>query len=127
MKPMEILEQARVCNNNINSKLDSLERLYLLLKHVTRREDASPLVDKIRNLENKTNAQIDELIDLRETAGVIIATLPLEEQVVIEQYYINCLSWEKIAEKMHYSIRKIYNLRKNAVDIIESLSTPDAS
>jgi hypothetical protein len=120
MKPIEILEQARSCNICIDAKLSSLERLYFLIKHITRSDDIEPLIIKASALEKEINAKIDELIEMRVSAHVLIASLPLEEQAVLEEYYINCLDWDKVAEKIHFSIRKVYNLRKSALSLINS-------
>ena len=120
MKPIEILEQARSCKICIDAKLSSLERLYFLIKHITRSDDIEPLIIKASALEKEINAKIDELIEMRVSAHVLIASLPLEEQAVLEEYYINCLDWDKVAEKIHFSIRKVYNLRKSALSLINS-------
>ena len=124
MNPISILEQARNCNICIDAKLTSLERLYFLIKHITRSEDAEPLIAKASSLEKEVNAKIDELVDIRVSANVLIASLPLEEQAVLEEYYINSLEWDKVAEKTHFSIRKVYNLRKSALSLISSCVDP---
>lgn len=114
MNLIETLEKARNCNLNIDSKIASQERLYFLIEHVTRTEDAEKLLKKAATLEREVNDCIDALVDARRVANGLIATLAPDEQVILEQYYINGLGWDKVAEKTHFSIRKVYNLRKSA-------------
>ncbi len=125
MNVSNVLETARICNINIDAKIESLERLYFLIKHATRTKDLDILMTKTRRLENEVNAQIDALLETREQAGVLIASLPLEERAIFEQYYINSLDWNVVAEKTHFSIRKVYNLRKSGLAILRELFEGD--
>ncbi len=125
MNVSKVLETARICNINIDAKIESLERLYFLIKHTTRTKDLDILMDKAKRLESEVNSQIDALIEIREQAGVLTASLPLEERAVFEQYYINSLDWNAVADKTHFSIRKVYNLRKSGLSILQNLYEDD--
>lgn len=58
-------------------------------------------VDRYRNLENRYRQAIQ--------------TLPDEERTVLYMLYINGLPAEEVAEKLAYSTRGVYKIRKRAI------------
>ena len=73
-------------------------------------------LDKIMELEEKINAEIDKLIDLKSEILNSIHSLENEDyQSVLEMRYISGFAWGRIANEMHYSVRWIYKLHDAAI------------
>lgn len=71
---------------------------------------------KIIELEGYITTQIDKLIDLKKEISASIENVSnVEEKVLLRYRYINCLTWEAIAEQMGYSLRQIYRIHGNAL------------
>lgn len=121
MNIITTLETARSCHNSINAKLDNIDKLHRILSRVNRKDNAERVLIKLNSLENEINTDIDELLDVKNDAYAMIKILPPNENAVIEHYYINGLDWETVAQKMNYSIRKIFTLRKNAIKQLKEI------
>lgn len=35
---------------------------------------------------------------------------------VLRKHYLDCLTWEQIADEMHYSVRRVYAIRRKSVE-----------
>ena len=43
------------------------------------------------------------LLELRDEIERVIEHLPPRERMLMRYYYIDCMTWEQVAERMHYS------------------------
>ena len=76
-------------------------------------------VEKIDALKNELIDQVGERIALRRWIGGTIASLPDESLRRLLCYrYIDCLTWEQIAERMHYSVMQVHRLHRKALDLL---------
>lgn len=117
MTVIEVLEHARTCELEISVQLEHIERLHRIAARAQKSSDYSQrIMDKLENLEKALNEQIDRSVDAKEEALKYINTLTGEERAVIERYYILGETWEQISHKIYTSERRVYLLRKSALN-----------
>jgi DNA-directed RNA polymerase specialized sigma subunit len=129
-----LLESHREIDHGIDLKLEEIAQLRSLAERCTIRitgetRSACPASDKvgrnaakIADLENKIDADIDRLVDLKEKLLDIAAALGDEnERVIIERHYILHESFEAIAEKLGYTPRHVHRLHRSALAHLEEL------
>ena len=122
-------------NNEINSKLEQIAELKSLATKVT----VSPFnsgsfsegtytdrvgrtTARIIDLENEINAEIDKLVDLKYTIRHFISALSDSTyRTILERHYMLNENWEKIAEKLGYSVRHVNRLHNQAIACLEKL------
>lgn len=76
-------------------------------------------MEKVITIEGDINAAIDALIDLRREIQGAIEKVPDENlQLLLTYRYIDGLSFEKIAEKLHYGYQWVYKLHRKALDAL---------
>ena len=76
-------------------------------------------IEKVIAIEGDINAAIDTLVDLRRDIQGAIEKVPDENlQLLLEYRYIDGLSFEKIAEKLHYGYQWVYKLHRKALDAV---------
>ena len=65
------------------------------------------------------SSRIDDLLvrllDLRDEIERAIEHLPPRERMLMRYYYIDCMTWEQVAERMHYSVRRVMQIHGNAL------------
>ena len=62
----------------------------------------------------------DELLQTKaEIVGTIYKLTDGRQRTVLLEYYVNCLSWEEVSVKTHYSWRQTMYLRKAAISQLE--------
>lgn len=72
----------------------------------TKQSDLSDAYIRLETYEERVNDEWDRLIGLREQGKKLIATVEnADQQTILYDRYINCMSWEEIAVGMHYSWR----------------------
>ncbi|MCM1227575.1 MAG: hypothetical protein NC320_09175 [Clostridium sp.] len=119
MTAKEYLEQARFLDLRINAKLEEVEQLNALATKATsvysdmpgspNRDTAkmAKTIEKIVDLENEIDRDIDELVDLkREISNVIKRVQNQEHQYILEQRYLHFVKWEYIAVDMALETRQ---------------------
>lgn len=73
-------------------------------------------MDKVDELERKITQAIDELADIRAEIEDVLGQLEDENlRRLMEYRYIDGLTWEQVAEKMHYSWRHTCRLHGEAL------------
>ena len=128
MTVVEYLSQAYRLDLRINSKIEqvaSLNDLALKATSVVTGMPHSPnsgkstmadTIDKIIDLQNEINADIDRLVDLKaEIVSVIKAVENKEYQTLLEKRSLCFLHWEQIAVDMNSGIDNIFKLHKKAL------------
>ena len=78
-------------------------------------EYAVQIAEKLNRLENELNRQIDTYVEAKLAALEYISLLEGEERAVIERYYLLHQEWQKIADEMYMSERRVFLLRKSAL------------
>lgn len=131
MTAKEYLNQAYRLDQRINSKLEQVMSLRDLTIKATATMSDMPsggsrnayrmqdIIEKIIDLENEINRDIDTLVNLkRELVAAIKAVSDPECQTLLELRFLCFKTWEQIAVEMDYSIQHIYRLRDRALKMI---------
>lgn len=122
------LSQAKCLDMRINSKIQQLSSLNDLAKKCTSALTGMPrnpsgntstmadTINKIIDLQQEINADIDALVDLKRDITDVIKAVPDQEaQTILEKRYLCFLTWESIAAEMRYDLRYIYKLHNKAL------------
>lgn len=114
-------------SGRINRMLEEQYRWKCLAMKVTQNfsptpgggESGSPIerpMDKVDELERKVTQAIDELADIRMEIEAVLGQLEDDTlRELMEYRYIDGLTWEQVAEKMHYSWRHTCRLHGEAL------------
>lgn len=85
-------------------------------------ESGSPVerpMDKVLEIEEKINREIDELQTVRQKIRAALNQLEDENLKLLMEYrYIDGLTWEQIAVKMHYGFQWVCKLHGRALATI---------
>ena len=134
MNAQEFLGQAYRLDRRINSKLQQIDSLRSLTRKVTQTYDQE-IVSRTRNMssledtiirlmeaEEELNCQIDRLVDTKIDIGKLIDMVHNESyRLLLEKRYLCFLSWDQIAEDMHYSRRWVLNKHERALEVADKL------
>ena len=75
------------------------------------------IIEKIMLLEEKINAEIDLLVDLKEQIRGVIAAVPdTDERMVLSYRYVHNLTWEQISDELNESVSTVKRRHKSALD-----------
>ena len=129
MTTKEYLSQAYRIDQRINSKLEQVASLRALATKATSTLSNTPpsgsrntqamenTIEKIVDLENEINEDINTLVDLkREIMGIIKRIPNPEYQTLLELRYLCFYSWERVALDMSYDLRYIHKLHRRALE-----------
>jgi len=132
MTAKEYLNQAYKLDLRIDTKIKQLDNLKDLAVKCTAALSGIPhnpsrsktrmadTIEKIVDLQNEINTDIDRLIDLKREIVQVIKSVPdPEQQTILEKRYLCYLSWEQIAVDMNYSIQHIFRLHDKALENIK--------
>lgn len=122
MTAKQYLQQVKGLDNMIEAKLEQVERLRALATRVTtsfshdkqgkgaaRHEKTADIVCKIVMLEEKLNASIDTLVDLKAEVEEKIDEIPNDNyRLLLRLRYLNYKTWEDIASTIGYTPQWIY-------------------
>lgn len=124
---MAALIRARQYEQEINVQLEHIERLHRIAARARESSAYSAeIVEKLAGLERELNRQIDRTVDAKREALEYISILTGEERSVIEGYYILAKSWQKIAQTQYMSERRVFLLRKSALEkLAEHFGQPE--
>lgn len=115
------LERARNLELEINTQIEHIEQLHRISKRAVESSAyARETVEKLYRLERELNSNIDRMCDAKKDALVYISYLKGEERSVIEGYYILGKSWQRLANDLYMSERRIFLLRKSGLDKLVS-------
>ena len=127
MTAKEYLGQAYRIDQRINLKMEQVASLRALATKATATYSDMPkgygnvhsgenVIVKIIELENQMNADVDELVALKEDIISKICLIPdKEQQLIMELRYIGVKPWRTIAEHMGYSLQHVYRLHNRAL------------
>ena len=135
MTSKEYLGQAYRIDQRINLKMEQVASLRALATKATATYSDMPkgygnvhsgenVIVKIIELENQMNADVDELVNLKqEVVGAINAIPHPEQRLVLELRYLSFKTWDEIAEEMGYGVDNVFKLHKKALN---SLVVPES-
>lgn len=143
MNAYEFLEQVKEADAKIDSKRAEERELWALATSMTQVNDGMPhppgVSDKVGNIilkiiaaQDRTNAQIDRYIDIRENVIRHIEMLPPKQYKVLHWLYVRkrerreknqswYYTWREVAENMGCSEQNISNTRKRAVKNLQKI------
>ena len=133
MTAKEFLRRARVVDRRVDEATECVERLRARLEagrmsKITGMprggsEDWTATADKLIELERRVNARIRELVRLKHAAMDAIDAIDGADESrlreVLELYYIDGYSWERVAETMELDKRWVFRLHGRALQRIK--------
>lgn len=112
-----VLERARSLELEIKTQIEHIEQLHRISKRAVESSAyARETVAKLARLEQEVNTSIDLMCDAKAEALTYISFLTGEERAVIEGYFILAKSWQRLANDLYMSERRIFMLRKSGLD-----------
>ena len=119
----EQLKLARACELEIGVQLEHIERLRRIAERAGRgsAEYAASVAEKLAALEKELNGHIDKTVDAKREALVYLSALSGEERAVMESYFFLGKDWAKIALDLAMSERRVFLLRKSAMNKLTEL------
>lgn len=134
MTAKEYLGQARYLDDRINSKIRQMDALNVLATKCTSVITGMPhsssgsssrmadTIDKIIDLQDEINRDIDALVDLkRDIVGLIKRVSNPEYQTLLEARYLEYQSWNDIAALMGYEISWVHRIHGRALEEVDNL------
>lgn len=86
-------------------------------------EGGSPIerpMEKVEELEEKIKQAVGELIEIRKEIETVLGQLEDDTlRLLMEYRYIDGLTWEQVAVKMHYGFQWVCKLHGRALDKID--------
>ena len=131
MTAKEFLKQGYLIDERISIKLKQVHSLRELATNCSATLTGMPhssnkgnstmakAVEKIVDLENEINADIDNLVETKQQIiGAINQIKKPEYRALLEMRYIDFKSWEQIATEMRYSVDNIFKMHRNALKCV---------
>ena len=129
MTAKEYLKQAYRLDHKIDSDIAEMERLREMACSIgapgfeehydPNHQTEAPFIralEKVWKLEEKINAEIDRLVDLKaQMRGVIEAVSDPDERMVLRYRYIHNMTWEKIGDTLHADRTTVYRWHNTAI------------
>lgn len=130
MDAKEYLTQIRKISMQINEKSEEIAQLKAQIEggsisyekdgttsgHTDTERNAH-MIMRLIELKDDINHQVDMLILAKQRAMALIDMVPDANQMtVLYERYIHLRSWEKISEKLNYSLHYIYRIHNLALD-----------
>lgn len=143
MRATEYLEQVKIADAMIDSKRAEERELWALATSMTQVNDGMPhasgVSDKVGNIvakiiaaQDRTNAQIDRYIDIRDDVIRHIEMLPPKQYKVLHWLYVRkrerrengqtwYYTWSEVAENLGCTEQNISNIRKRAIRNLQKI------
>lgn len=127
MQAREYLRQLKTLDNIINAKLLEKERIRALGEKITpsltERVQGGDMGDKVADtviklveLDKQIQEDIDKMVDLKKEATENINKIQDSRcRIVLSMYYLSNLTFEEIAENIHYSYRWVRRIHKKGI------------
>ena len=128
------LREGRRVSDRIKQLQESAERAYANITSATQKiSDSGVHSDKMRDAMAEYVAYSEEIYEeiarlqkIRRTMLLRISKLNRYElQTVLHLYYIDCLSWEQVKDKMNYSLRWTQSLHGIALKTLADIETQE--
>ena len=135
MEAKDFLRQVRLCDTQINNKLEEVTRLKDLALNITSslggevvsggshsQDKLGDAVAKIVTLENDINRLIDSYINKKNHVRSVIDRVQSPTQIdVLYKRYFQYKTWEEIACEMHMSYRNVLYIHGEALLSVEAV------
>lgn len=130
-KKIKYLSRYIVLNRRVDRLLEEKAKWWSLCLKVTPSlspapgggESGSPVerpMDKVLEIEEKIDQEIDELQEVRRDIKTVLGQLEDDTlRLLMEYRYIDGLTWEQVAVKMHYGFQWVCKLHGRALDKID--------
>jgi len=122
------LQQAYRINTRINSKIEQIKSLRELAERITAEIERTPkgngdgmagAVDSIVDLQKEVCDEVALLVSVKRDINQIISEVEnIDQRTVLELRYLSCLRWEEIAVIMGYSMQRVFQIHKEAINAI---------
>ena len=112
------------------SNADKLKSIYFYERVIANaNDDIDRLQADIRRIDEDIKVRTAERDEAFLTLSAVKEAIhrvkdPLRREL-LERYYLQGQTWEQVAERMHYSPARIYELRRQAIDEIDLDFLPD--
>lgn len=139
MTAKEYLSQANRLDDEIDTRIASLERLKSIAEKMTTASSGMPsgsadphgrenVLVKIVDFDAEITADIDRLIELkREIKRVIDAVEDQTQRIILIKRYINKERWEQIAYELNYEMRHTLEMHGEALKNVVVPESPHIS
>lgn len=104
--------------NTLKTSIKSFDYSTEKVTSSPKNKDFAVIISRIIELEKKVCRHLDELISERQKACEWFESLPIELCDVMKLKYLYNYSFERIAQKLHYSLRHVYRLHGQALQIL---------
>lgn len=143
MRATEYLEQVKIADAMVDSKLAEKRELWALATSMTQVNDGMPhasgVSDKMTNIvakiiakQNEIDAQVDRFIDIRDDVIRHIEMLSLKQYKVLHWLYVRkrehrekgqtwYYTWREVAENLGCTEQNISNVRRRAVGNLQKI------
>ena len=127
MTAKEFLQRYRDIDDGINAKLELIHKLKLRAMSVSSpigtdihtnspSDPVGSITQKIVDLEQEINNDIDKLVDIQREIYEVIAKVSEQRlRTILESFYLNRKSFEQISVDMNYCYRHICRLHGKAL------------
>ena len=135
MNAKQYLKQAYRLNEMINSNQAELDNLRSLSTSISspdlskdvvqtskQTDKIGSIVAKIVDLDNEITIEIDKFVDLKaEIRGRISQIENKDERLVLQNRYLNFMTWERLAESLDFTTQWVHEIHKRALINFEKL------
>lgn len=135
MEPKKYLQQIRLYDSRINTKLEELHHLKEMVLRITptlkddvvsggggSQDKLADAVTKIVDLEDEVNRDIDRYVNAKqEISGTLEKISDPDQLQVLHKRYVQYKTWEQIAWETGFSYRWVCNLHGKALQEIEKI------
>lgn len=83
-------------------------------------DPTASMAAKITDLDRSINDEIDQLVELKDSARVLFCKLDgdLRLKLIMELRYLECLDWQGVAARSGYNSRHVYKLHGQALAVL---------
>lgn len=135
MNAKEFLQQVRLCDTQINNKLEEVANLKDMVLNITSsvggevvsggggsQDKLGDAVAKIVTLEGDINKLIDSYINKKNYIRSVVDRLKSSDQIdVLYKRYFCYKTWEEIACEMHMSYRNVCYIHGRALQSVDAI------
>ena len=104
--------------NSLKTSIKSFDYSSEKVKSSPKNKDFADIIIRISDLERAVCKNLNILIAKRQKACDMFESLPIELCDVMKLKYLYNYSFERIAQKLHYSLRHVYRLHGQALQIL---------
>ena len=129
MTAKEFLQQVYFAQQEVEMKLEQIERLQSLATRITTRFKSTPsgsnsidsrIEISVAEIQEQINRLSEEVTKLLSVSKEVQATIAQVEKVIsrriLEYRYLSFFTWKQIAIMMRTSLRHVYKLHKEALE-----------